>query len=77
MIVNLDLEGFAISYGAACASGSSKPSSIHSKIGMVENEAECTVRISISRQNTTNEITKLTGAISKIIPRIRRKSEYA
>ena len=77
LIVNLDLEGFAISYGAACASGSSKPSVIHSKIGMVENEAECTVRISISRQNTTNEITKLTGAISKIIPRIRRKSEYA
>ena len=75
LIVNLDLEGFAISFGAACASGSSKPSSIHSKIGIPSHEAECTVRISISRQNTSEEITKLTTILSEIIPRIKRRKD--
>jgi cysteine desulfurase len=73
LIVNLDLEGIAISFGAACASGSSKPSSIHNKIGIPLHEAECTIRISISRMNTSDEITKLTTTLSKIIPRIKRK----
>ncbi len=73
LIVNLDLEGFAISFGAACASGSSKPSSIHNEIGMPIHEAECTVRISIGRQNTSEEITKLSTILSEIIPRIKRK----
>lgn len=73
LIVNLDLAGFAISYGAACASGSTKPSVIHSKIGIPENEAECTVRISISRLNTSKEVSKLTKALGKIIPKIKRE----
>ena len=74
LIVNLDLVGFAISYGAACASGSTKPSAIHSKIGIPENEAECTVRISISRFNSSKEVSKLTKALGKIIPKIKRES---
>ena len=73
LIVNLDLAGFAISYGAACASGSTKPSAIHSKIDIPENEAECTVRISISRLNTSKEVSKLTKALGKIIPKIKRE----
>ncbi|MAJ44848.1 MAG: cysteine desulfurase NifS [Candidatus Marinimicrobia bacterium] len=73
LIVNLDLQGIAISYGAACASGSTKPSEIYNEIGIPKNEAECTIRISIGRFNSSKEITKLISALNQIIPKIKRE----
>ena len=74
LILNLDLKGIAISFGSACASGSTKPSIIYNKIGIPEDEAKCTIRISISRFNTSEEITKLTNAMAEIIPTIKRNT---
>ena len=77
LILNLDLKGIAISYGSACASGTAKPSAIFSKIGIPVAEAESTVRISFSWNNTKNDITSLVQALTEIIPILKKEIAFA
>ena len=74
LIVNLDLENIAISYGSACSSGSLKPSPVHELIGLSKYESECTVRISLSKLNTCDEIVSFTIVLKKVIHKIKKRN---
>ena len=52
----LDLKGIKIATGSACSSGENKPSRVLKVIGLTDEEATGTIRISINENNTKDEI---------------------
>lgn len=52
----LDLKGIKIATGSACSSGENKPSRVLKIIGLTDEEATGTIRISINENNTKDEI---------------------
>ncbi len=63
MLNHLSAKGICVSSGSACSSHSNKPSKVLLSFGLTKNEADSTVRISLSRYNTKEEIDFLTAAI--------------
>ena len=55
LLYRLDLDGLCVAAGSACASASVKPSHVLTAMGMTEERARQTVRISFGRQNTAAE----------------------
>ncbi len=56
LIIALDLAGLACSAGAACSSGAVDPSHVLTAIGLTPAEARASVRLSLGRANTSEEI---------------------
>lgn len=56
LITLLDLDGIKLSAGSACSSGENKPSRVLTVMGLSDNEAKNTIRISINENNTEEEI---------------------
>ena len=67
LVIALDMQGYAISGGSACSSGSVKASLTLSEIGMDEVLALKTVRISFGKNLTKDNIIGLSNSISSII----------
>tara|TARA_Y100001970_G_scaffold7684_1_gene8786 strand:+ start:93 stop:1232 length:1140 start_codon:yes stop_codon:yes gene_type:complete len=67
LVIALDMQGYAISGGSACSSGSVKASPTLSEIGMDEGLALKTVRISFGKNLTKDNIIDLSNSISSII----------
>ena len=77
LISALDLEDICISNGSACTSNSLEPSHVLKAIGMDADLALNTVRISLGRDNTEDEITQFLNILDKIVKRIRdNKKEF-
>jgi cysteine desulfurase NifS len=66
LVLSLDKRGVALSSGSACRSGSPEPSHVLRAIGLTEDEAHCSVRFSLGRQNNLYEISKTLEIISEI-----------
>jgi cysteine desulfurase len=62
------MDGFALSAGAACASGSPKPSRVLKAIGLSDELNRQTIRISFGRFTTAEEVDSLLNALLKHIP---------
>ena len=75
LLMQLDMLGIAISYGSACASGSSKPSTALLNIGLSEKSAKKTVRISIGKYITKDNILSLVSNLQSIIPKTDKVGE--
>ena len=71
LLMNLDMQGIAISYGSACSSGSANAPQALIEIGMKENEARCSVRISIGKMIVKDDIDKLFISIKNIVDRVK------
>ena len=71
MVVALDLEGIAISTGSACAAGTVRPSHVLEAMGLSPEEARSTLRISLGRGTTEEELLRLTECLARIVIRIR------
>ncbi|MFL3050176.1 MAG: cysteine desulfurase family protein [Candidatus Neomarinimicrobiota bacterium] len=56
LLIKLDLDGFAVSTGAACSSGTTKPSRSLLAMGLSNEDCQSTLRISIGRQTNDFEI---------------------
>ena len=56
MLFSLDMKGIAVSRGSACQSGSDRPSHVLAEILSPEDLKKPSLRISLSHQNTTNDI---------------------
>ncbi len=65
-MMQLDLDGIAVSSGSACSSGSFKPSHVLTAMGASEAEAKSALRISIGWATTADEIDRFLEAWSKI-----------
>ena len=69
LISALDLENICISNGSACTTNSLEPSHVLQSIGVNANLALNTVRISLGRYNTEEEITKFLKILKMILKR--------
>ena len=71
VVTMADEFGIAISAGSACHEGDAKPSYVLKAIGLTDEEALSSIRISIGRNNTEEEIDYVCEMLSKIIKRLR------
>ncbi|SMF28725.1 cysteine desulfurase [Alteromonadaceae bacterium Bs31] len=68
--------GIAASSGSACTSGSLEPSHVMKAMGIPYTAAHGTVRFSLSRYNTEEEIDKVIEAVPPIVAKLRKLSPY-
>lgn len=71
LLLALDLKGVAVSTGSACASGSPEPSHTLIALGLSYEEAYTSLRFSLGRENTKEEIDYVLKILPGMIKRIR------
>lgn len=69
--MNLDLAGIACSAGSTCASGSMEPSPILLAMGVQPEFAKCSIRLSLGRFTTREEIMSAASIIAQTVQRLR------
>ena len=74
LLLNLDLKGICASSGSACTSGSLDPSHVLLAIGLPHEIAHGSLRISIGKYNTKEEIDYLVDNLVEIVNRLREMS---
>lgn len=70
LILNLDVENICVSNGSACTSGAMEPSHVLSGIGLEDEIANSSVRISLGKQNTLDEINYFIEKIEVVVERM-------
>lgn len=73
LVVALDLLGVSISSGSACASGKPLPSPVLIAMGIPEDEAQETIRISVRHDHSENELAYAGEQIVTCIKRMQQK----
>lgn len=74
LLLNLDLKGICASSGSACTSGSLDPSHVLLAIGLPHEIAHGSLRISIGKYNTKEEIDYVVESLVEIVGRLREMS---
>lgn len=74
LLLNLDLKGIYASSGSACTSGSLDPSHVLLAIGLPHEIAHGSLRISIGKYNTKEEIDYVVESLVEIVNRLREMS---
>lgn len=74
LLILLDMQGICASSGSACTSGSLDPSHVLLAIGLPHEIAHGSLRLSLSEENTKEEIDKTVEALSGIVERLRSMS---
>ncbi len=76
ILLMLNKAGIAASSGSACTSGSLEPSHVMKAMGIPYTAAHGTVRFSLSRYNSMDEIERVIAAVPPIVEKLRRLSPY-
>ncbi len=74
LLLMLDMAGIAASAGSACATGSAEPSHVLSAIGASPLAAQGTLRFSLGRYNTEEDIDYVLDVLPKLVERVRKMS---
>jgi cysteine desulfurase len=77
LVIALDLRGFAVSTGAACSSGAVEPSHVLTAVGLPVDRARSSIRFSLGRSNTVEQVDALINAIEDSVNHLRRISPVA
>jgi cysteine desulfurase len=67
----LDFRGIAASSGSACTSGSLEPSHVLGAIGVPPELARGTVRLSLGRTTTAEQVEYLIAALGEVVEQLR------
>lgn len=76
MLLNLDMEGVAASSGSACTSGSLEPSHVLLAIGLPHEIAHGSLRLTLGKDNTAEEVEYVIGILPKIVEKLRALSPF-
>jgi cysteine desulfurase len=74
LVIALDLRGLAISGGAACSSGATEPSHVLTAMGLGRERARASVRFSLGKQNTPEDLNYALALIPETVARLRALS---
>jgi cysteine desulfurase len=77
MVIALDLRGFAVSTGSACSSGAITPSHVLIALGLSADRARSSLRFSLGRSNTVEQVDALCDALAASVTHLRRISVHA
>lgn len=72
LLMQLDLAGIAVSHGSACSSGSLEPSRVLINMGIDRKIARSSLRFSLSRMNTKEEIDRTIEITAQIVKNLRK-----
>ncbi len=76
MLISLDQEGIAASTGSACSSRSLRPSHVLLAIGLTPEQAHGSLRFSLGKYTTRQDIEKVLAVLPKIVKRLREISPF-
>lgn len=71
LIIALDLKGLAVSTGAACSSGATEPSHVLTAMNLAPDRARASIRFSLGKQNTQEEIDFAISIVPGTVARLR------
>jgi len=74
MLLNLDLEGIAASTGSACSSSTLEPSHVLLALGLSHEQAHGSLRFTLGRENTEEDIEQVLEVLPRILARLRAMS---
>ncbi len=74
LLIALDLKGLACSTGAACSSGAVEPSHVLTAIGLPPEEARASLRFSLGRHTTEQEIDSALQVVPSAVEQLRELS---
>ena len=74
LIIAFDLKGLACSTGAACSSGAIEPSHVLTAIGLPSEEARASIRFSLGRHTTADEIRATLEIVPAAVAQLRQLS---
>jgi cysteine desulfurase len=77
MILNLDMKGVAASTGSACSSTSLEPSHVLMAIGLKPEEAHGSLRLTLGRGNTQEDVDYVISVLPEIVNKLRMISPLA
>ncbi|MFC1617930.1 cysteine desulfurase NifS [Patescibacteria group bacterium] len=77
MLLSLDMEGIAVSTGSACSSGSLEPSHVIQALGVPKEFSHGSLRFSMGKDNSEQDIDLVLEVMPKIIARLRKMSPTA
>lgn len=77
LLINLDLEGVAVSTGSACSSGTLEPSPVIRALGVDDELARGSIRFSFGKDNTEAEVDYAVEVLARAVERLRALSPLA
>ncbi len=77
LIINMDLEGVAVTSGSACSSGSLQPSHVIKALGRDDTTTKATVRFSFGRFTTEEEVLTAADIFARIVGTIGKRKKVS
>ncbi len=77
LLMLLDQAGICASSGSACTTGSLEPSHVLTAMGLTPAQARGTIRFSLGRHTTSEDLARLLGVLPGIIQRLRAASNWS
>lgn len=74
LLINLDMQGVAVSTGSACSSGSLEPSPVIRALGRDDELARGAIRFSFGKENTLEDVEYILEILPKAVENLRRLS---
>ena len=75
LLLNLDIEGICASAGSACTSGAITPSHVLLAMGVPEDTARASLRLSLSRYTSQEDIERTVACIVRVVRRMRGRRQ--
>jgi cysteine desulfurase len=74
LLINLDLQGVAVSTGSACSSGTLEPSPVIRALGVDDEIARGSIRFSFGKDNTDADVDYTVEVLAQAVERLRSLS---
>lgn len=74
LLINLDLQGVAVSTGSACSSGTLEPSPVIRALGRSDELARGSIRFSFGKDNTDEDVDRTVHALVSAVAKLRELS---
>ncbi len=71
LLIALDLEGFAVSTGSACSSGTLEPSHVLRAMGLPSHRTQSSIRFSLGAGNTEEQVDALLATLPTVVGKLR------
>jgi cysteine desulfurase len=72
LLLALDLEGIAVSAGAACSAGGIEPSHVLTAMGLSMEEVQSSLRFSLGRQSRDSDVERTAATVAECVTRQKR-----